>query len=72
MGLALGDIEKLFRDHGHIAYSGEGVHINSGFMDGMGKGEAIAAATAFLEADGLGEGKVNFRLRDCRKKRKRE
>ena len=25
MGLKLGDIEKLFRDHGHIAYSGEGV-----------------------------------------------
>src|SRR6478735_6467003 len=25
MGLALGDIEKLFRDHGHIEYSGEGV-----------------------------------------------
>ncbi len=25
MGLALGDIEKLFRDHGHIGYSGESV-----------------------------------------------
>ena len=25
MALRLGDIEKLFRDHGHIAYSGEGV-----------------------------------------------
>ena len=25
MGLALADIEKLFRDHGGIAYSGEGV-----------------------------------------------
>src|SRR3954468_13586806 len=25
MGLALADIEKLFRDHGHIEYSGEGV-----------------------------------------------
>jgi phosphonate degradation associated HDIG domain protein len=25
MGLKLGDIEKLFREHGHIAYSGEGV-----------------------------------------------
>jgi phosphonate degradation associated HDIG domain protein len=25
MGLKLGDIEKLFKDHGHIAYSGEGV-----------------------------------------------
>jgi phosphonate degradation associated HDIG domain protein len=25
MGLALADIERLFRDHGHIEYSGEGV-----------------------------------------------
>jgi len=25
MGLHIGDIEKLFRDHGHIAYDGEGV-----------------------------------------------
>ena len=25
MGLKLADIEKLFRDHGHIAYEGEGV-----------------------------------------------
>jgi leucyl-tRNA synthetase len=46
------------------AYTGEGTHINSGFMDGMGKGEAIAAAIAFLEAEGIGEGKVNYRLRD--------
>ncbi|MEO7744541.1 MAG: phosphonate degradation HD-domain oxygenase [Usitatibacter sp.] len=25
MGFRLGDIEKLFRDHGHVAYDGEGV-----------------------------------------------
>ena len=25
MGLKIADIERLFRDHGHIAYSGEGV-----------------------------------------------
>ena len=25
MGLKLGDIDRLFRDHGHIGYSGEGV-----------------------------------------------
>jgi leucyl-tRNA synthetase len=46
------------------AWTGEGTHINSGFMDGMGKAEAIAAAIAFLEAEGIGEGKVNYRLRD--------
>ena len=46
------------------AYTGDGTHINSGFMDGMGKDEAIAAAIAFLEAEGAGHGTVNFRLRD--------
>ncbi|HEY6533917.1 MAG TPA: leucine--tRNA ligase, partial [Acidimicrobiales bacterium] len=46
------------------AYTGDGVHINSGFLDGLGKAESIAAAIAFLEGEGIGEGKVNYRLRD--------
>ena len=46
------------------AYSGDGVHINSGWLDGMGKEEAIASAIEFLEREGLGEGTINFRLRD--------
>jgi len=46
------------------AYTGDGVHINSGFLDGMGKTEAIDAATKFLTDRGIGERKVNFRLRD--------
>jgi leucyl-tRNA synthetase len=46
------------------AYTGDGVHINSGFLDGMGKAESITAAVAFLEGEGIGEGKVNYRLRD--------
>jgi leucyl-tRNA synthetase len=46
------------------AYTGDGTHINSGFLDGLGKSEAIEAATAFLEGEGLGERTVNYRLRD--------
>jgi leucyl-tRNA synthetase len=46
------------------AYTGDGTHINSGFLDGMGKVEAIEAATAFLEAEGIGERTINYRLRD--------
>ena len=46
------------------AYTGDGVHINSEWLDGMGKEEAIAAATAWLEEQGIGEGRVNYRLRD--------
>ncbi len=46
------------------AYTGDGIHINSGFLDGMGKTEAIEVATKFLVDRAIGEGKVNFRLRD--------
>ena len=50
------------------AYSGEGPAINSAGesldLDGMGIAEAKAAATAWLVEEGIGEHKVNFRLRD--------
>ncbi|CAK1241372.1 leucine--tRNA ligase [Fructobacillus evanidus] len=52
-----GDIDKE-------AYSGEGVHINSGFVNGMDKQEAIDKMIAWLEENGAGEKKVNYRLRD--------
>ena len=45
-------------------YTGPGQKINSGFLDGMPVDEAKAAATAWLEERGLGNAKVNFRLRD--------
>ena len=47
-----------------IAVSGEGRHINSDFLDGMGKAEAIAAMNAWLEERGLGKAAKNYRLRD--------
>lgn len=46
------------------ATTGEGVVVNSGELDGLGKAEAIAAITSRLEADGLGSSTTNFRLRD--------
>ncbi len=46
------------------AYTGDGPAINSRWLDGMDKEEAIAAATAWLEAEGTGLRKVNYRLRD--------
>ena len=50
--------------HGDGPYSGEGPHINSGFMDAMDVTDAKAAATTFLEEFARGERKVNYRLRD--------
>ena len=46
------------------AYTGDGEHINSGFLDGMGKQEAIEKAIARLEEQGVGHKQVNYRLRD--------
>ncbi|MFP7480296.1 leucine--tRNA ligase [Terribacillus saccharophilus] len=51
------DIEKE-------AHTGEGAHINSGFLDGMDKQEAISAAIAWLEENKQGSKKVSYRLRD--------
>ncbi|WP_407893282.1 leucine--tRNA ligase [Lacticaseibacillus sp. N501-2] len=46
------------------AYTGDGVHINSGFLDGLNKADAIDKAIAWLEDKGVGEKHVNYKLRD--------
>ncbi|WP_429970784.1 leucine--tRNA ligase [Fructilactobacillus sp. Tb1] len=52
-----GDIEKA-------PYTGDGVHINSGFLDGLGKKEAIAKMIDWLQEHNAGDKKVNYKLRD--------
>jgi leucyl-tRNA synthetase len=46
------------------AYSGDGVKINSGFLDGLDVPAAKARAIEWLEDRGLGARTVNYRLRD--------
>ncbi|HTO11105.1 MAG TPA: leucine--tRNA ligase [Candidatus Binatia bacterium] len=46
------------------AYTGDGVKINSGFLDGLAIPEAKRRAIDWLVAGGLGIAKVNYRLRD--------
>lgn len=46
------------------AYAGDGEHVNSEFLNGMKNEEAIAAMIAWLEEQGVGTGKVTYRLRD--------
>ncbi len=46
------------------AYAGDGVAVNSGFLDGLRKAEAIERTIAWLEEKGLGTAAVNYRLRD--------
>ncbi len=45
-------------------FTGAGVAVNSGMLDGMATGEAKRVITAWLEERGCGAGKVNYKLRD--------
>jgi leucyl-tRNA synthetase len=46
------------------AYTGDGEHVNSDFLNGLGKEEAISNMIQWLETNGKGEKKVSYRLRD--------
>ncbi|MEI6364507.1 MAG: leucine--tRNA ligase, partial [Actinomycetes bacterium] len=47
-----------------VATPGDGVLINSGSLNGLGKAEAIATVTADLQSQGRGQTAKNYRLRD--------
>ncbi len=51
-------------DISQAAYTGDGVLVNSGFLDGMSVGEAKQAITARLDSDGHGQARIEFKLRD--------
>ncbi|MEJ9211684.1 leucine--tRNA ligase [Bacillus smithii] len=55
--VAGGDVNKE-------AYTGDGVHVNSDFLNGLNKEEAIAKMIEWLEEKGIGSKKVTYRLRD--------
>ncbi|WP_336635322.1 leucine--tRNA ligase [Lysinibacillus fusiformis] len=52
-----GDISKE-------AFTGDGQHINSDFLNGLNKVDGIAKAIEWLEQKGVGEKKISYRLRD--------
>ncbi len=46
------------------AYTGDGVHINSEFLNGLNKEESIQKMISFLEEKKIGKKKVNYRIRE--------
>ena len=52
-----GDISKE-------AFTEDGVHINSGFLDGLNKEEAIKKMGEYLKENNLGEPTITYKLRD--------
>lgn len=52
-----GDVE-------HEAFTGDGVHINSDFLDGLNKEDGIHKMVEWLEEHGVGDKEISYRLRD--------
>ncbi len=46
------------------AYTGDGIHINSQFLNGLNKQDAIDKMIDWLEKNNYGSKKINYRLRD--------
>ncbi|OES44104.1 leucine--tRNA ligase [Domibacillus iocasae] len=46
------------------AYTGDGAHVNSGFLDGLNKEDGIIKMIEWLEKESVGMRKVTYRLRD--------
>ena len=55
--VAGGEVEKE-------AYTGDGLHVNSDFLNGLNKEEGISQMIAWLEEKEIGTKKVTYRLRD--------
>ncbi len=51
-------------DINEAAYTGDGLHINSDFLNGMNKEDAILKMISWLEEKKIGEKQINFKLRD--------
>jgi len=52
-----GDIDKE-------SYEGDGIHINSGFLNDLNKEDAISKMNSWLEENNYGKAQVNYKLRD--------
>ena len=63
-GDELGSLAERDPVETRVALSGDGVMVNSGTLDGLGKAEAIARIIDDLEAKGTGRRATTYRLRD--------
>ncbi|MDX9916138.1 MAG: leucine--tRNA ligase [Sphaerochaeta sp.] len=63
-GLPIIEVLKSEVDVQEQAWPEDGVHVNSGFLDGMNKDDGNRAMIAWLEEQGLGEKAINYKLRD--------
>jgi leucyl-tRNA synthetase len=57
-------IVRVIEGDGELPYGGEGPHINSQFLDGLYKEEAIEKIIEHLETHGVGARETQYKLRD--------
>lgn len=59
-------ITPVIEDNGEVVvpFYGDGLHINSGFINGLNNEDAIAKVIGFLEENNVGRSKVTYKLRD--------
>ncbi|MFT4395408.1 leucine--tRNA ligase [Gordonia lacunae] len=63
-GLPIREVIGSDTDIATEAYVGDGPLVNSGFLDGRNVEDAKAAIVERLEADGVGTGRIQYKLRD--------
>lgn len=57
-------IERVVQSEGDLPFEGSGLLMNSGFLDGLSKEDAIPKAIEHLEQKNLGEKTFQYKLRD--------
>lgn len=57
-------IVRVLESESELPFEGEGRLVNSGFLNGLHKSDAIAKAISQIEQKGLGQRQVQFKLRD--------
>lgn len=63
-GMDIVPVIDAFETDAGCAYTGDGMMINSDFLNGMSVGEAKVAIAEYLESNGIGGKKITYRLRD--------
>ena len=63
-GLPIIEVLKSEVDVQQQAWTEDGIHVNSEFLDGLNKKDAIAKMLGFLTEKGIGKKAVNYKLRD--------
>lgn len=57
-------VERVLSSESELPFTGDGKIVNSDFLNGLSKSEAITKATEWLEGKKLGTKRVEYRLRD--------